>query len=382
VRAVSRLLGGAAGIAILAACTSGQSAIEPPSTGANVQANSTLQFRVGTVNYQGTSTYTNTVVTFRQAGGLSAVLYDTPTITGPAGFVVPATAPNSATGATSGAGTDAGTNHISATPPTQPGAPAVATTFAQLGGAFSYGFAPANSSTAGTAFYPGNASGRLFASAVGPVSDVYPQPIYRTSAGKRPFILGPPAVPDFHNPNAGFPAGFAGYDSGFTAFAVTPVAGTYALHVTVPGPNPGQNVAVFDATAALTTLVPLGTEPAPVIAEPGSAASNSPVTFTVGPAPAGATQQVLYVVDIDGSSGALTFYAFNAGAAGGTFTLPAADFHPANAAAGSADTVAAWTVGADWDVVGDAPPNSTSAAPTLPAQTDITISPIGAISYS
>jgi hypothetical protein len=381
VRAVTRLLGGAAGIAILAACTSGQSAIQPPSTGANVQASSTLQFRVGTVNYQGTSTYTNTVVTFRQSGGLSAVLYDTPTITGPAGFVVPATAPNAPT-SSSGAGADAGTNTIGATPPTQPGTPATATTFAQLGGAFSYGFAPANSSTTGTAYYPGNPSGRLFASAVGTVSDVYPQPIYRTSSGKRPFILGPPAVPDFHNPSSGFPSGFAGYDSGFTAFAVTPVAGTYALHVTVPGPNPGQNVAVFDTTAALTTLAPLGTEPVPVIAEPGTAASGSAMTFTVAPAPAGATQQVLYVVVIDGASGALTFYAFNAGAAGGTFTLPAADFSAANAAAGTPDTVAAWTVGADWDVVGDAPPNNTSAAPALPAQTDITISPINAISYT
>jgi hypothetical protein len=372
VRAVTRLLGGAAGIAILAACTSGQSAIQPPSTGANVQANSTLQFRVGTVNYQGTSTYTNTVVTFRQAGGLSAVLYDTPTITGPAGFVVPAAAPNNPASA-SGAGVDAGTNTISATPPTQPGTPATATTFGQTGGAFSYGFAPANSSTAGTAFYPGNPSGRLFASAVGTVSDVYPQPIYRTSSGKRPFILGPPAVPDFHNPSSGFPSGFAGYDSGFTAFAVTPVAGTYALHVTVPGPNPGQNVAVFDASATLTSLVPLGTEPMPVIAEP--AAPGGAVTFTIGPAPAGATAQVIYAVDINGASGALTFYAFNAGTAGGTFTLPAGDFT-------AGDTVAAWTVGADWDVAGDAPPNNASAAPALPAQTDITISPIGALSYT
>lgn len=371
-RAVTRLLGSAAGIAILAACTSGQSGIQPPSTGANVQAQSTLQFRVGTVNYQGTSTYTNTVVTFRQSNGLSAVLYDTPSITGPAGFVVPATAPNNPA-LSSGAGADAGTNTISATPPTQPGTPAVATTFAQSGGAFSYGFAPANSSTAGTAFYPGNPSGRAFASAVGTVTDVYPQPIYRSSAGKRPFILGPPAVPDFHNPNAGFPSGFAGYDSGFTSFAVTPVAGSYALHLTVPGPNVGQNVAVFDTSASLTNLVPLGTEPPPAVAEPGGA--GTAVTFTAAPAPAGATQQVIYVVRIDGATGALTFYAFNAGAAGGTFTLAASNF-----AAG--DTVAAWTVGADWDVVGDAAPNSSSPAPPLPAQTDITISPIGAISYT
>jgi hypothetical protein len=385
VRVIYRVLGAAAGISILAACTSGQSGIQPPSNAPNVQQNSTLQFRVGTVNYQGTSTYFNTVVTFRQANGLSATLYNTPTITGPAGFVVPATAPNSSSGASSGAGTDAGTNHISGTQPTQPGTPAVATTFAQIGGAFAYGFAPANSATNGTAFYPGNPSGRGFNSAVGVVTDVYPQPIYRTSAGKRPFILGPPAVPDFHDPNLGYPAGFSGYDSGFMSFAVTPVLGAYSLHLTVPGPNVGQLTAVFDQTASISTIVPLGTEPAPPIAEvlAPPATAGGPVTFTVGPAPTGATQQVLYVVDINGATGALTFYSFNAGAAGGTFSLPAADFHPANSTVPPTtnDTAVAYVVGANWDVVGDAAPNNTSPAPPLPAQTDITISPINAITY-
>jgi hypothetical protein len=382
VRAIYRSLGAAAGIAILAACTSGQSAIQPPSTSVNVQQNSTLQFRVGTVNYQGTSTYFNTVTTFRQAGGLSATLYNTPTITGPAGFVVPAAAPNNPASA-SGAGTDAGTATISGTQPTQPGTPAVATTFGQTGGIFSYGIAPANSTTAGTSFYPGNPSGRGFASAVGTLSDIYPQPFYRTSSGKRPFVLGPPATPDFHSASAGYPAGFAGYDSGFMSFAVTPVVGTYSLHLTVPGPNVGQNSAVFDTTASIATVVPLGTEPTPLVVEAVTppATTGGPVNFTVGPAPAGATQQVLYIVRINGASGALTFYSFNAGAAGGTFTLPASDFSAANNAAGTPDTVAAWTVGANWDIVGDAAPNNTSAAPPLPAQTDITISPIGAISY-
>ncbi|HTD36288.1 MAG TPA: hypothetical protein VK669_02145 [Candidatus Limnocylindrales bacterium] len=380
-RAVTRLLGGAAGIAILAACTSGQSGIQPPSNAPNVQQNSTLQFRVGTVNYQGTSLYTNTVVTFRQANGLSATLYNTPAITGPATWIIPATAPNNPA-SSSGAGTDAGTNTISGTQPTQPGTPAVATTFGQVGGAFAYGFAPANSSTTGASFYPGNPSGRGFNSALGVVSDIYPQPIYRTSGGKRPFVLGPPAVPDFHNPSLGFPAGFAGYDSGFMSFAVAPVVGTYSLHLTVPGPNVGQFTAVFDQTASIATIVPLGTEPSPPIAE--VAAPGGAVNFTVGPAPAGATQQVLYVVDINGATGALTFYAFNAGAAGGTFSLPAADFHPGNSnppANTTNDTVVAYVVGANWDVVGDAAPNNSSPAPPLPAQTDITISPLNAITY-
>jgi hypothetical protein len=369
VRAVAALLGSAAGISVLAACSSGQSGIQPPSQAVNVQATSSLQFRVGTANYQGTATYFNTVVTFRQPGGLSATLYNTPTITGPAGFVVPANAPNSPATA-SGAGTDAGTNHISATPPTQPGTPAVATTFAQVGGAFSYGFAPANSNTSGTSFYPGLPGGRAFGNGLGAsITDVYTQPVYRSAAGRRPFVLGPPAVPDFHN--GSFPPGFLGYDSGFTSFAVTPVAGAYALHVEVPSNVIGQLAAVFDVTANLTNAVPLGTETAPVVAEPGGA--GHAVTFAVAPAPAGATQQVLYVVDVS-PSGAATMYAFNAGVAGGVFSLPAASF-----AAG--DLVAAYAVGADWDVVGGAAPNNASPAPALPAQTDITISPIAAITY-
>jgi hypothetical protein len=378
VRAIYRSLGAAAGIAILAACTSGQSAIQPPSSSANVQQNSTLQFAVGTANYGGAATYLNTVVTFRQPGGLSATLYNTPTITGPAGFTVPAAG---------SAGTDAGTNHISGTPPTQPGTAAVATTFNQIGGAFAYGFAPANSSTSGAAYYPGNPSGRgspsnVFASALGVVPDVYAQPFYIAAASKLQFLLGPPATPDFHNPNAGYPAGFAGYDSGFMMFGATPVAGSYTLNLNVPSNTVGNPTAVFNATATLTSVVPMATEATPVIAEPTT--PGGAVNFVVTPAPAGAVSQVLYVVDINGASGALTFYSFNAGTAGGTFTLPAADFHPANSnppANTTNDTVIAYTVAANWDIVGDAPPGNTSTAPPLPAQTNISVSAPNSLTY-
>jgi len=383
VRVIYRALGAAAGISILAACTSGQSGIQPPSNAPNVQQNSTLQFRVGTVNYHGTATYFNTVVTFRQANGLSATLYNTPTITGPAGFVV-----NGCPAVSGAACVDNGTNHISGTPPTQPGTAAVVTTFAQTGGAFSYGFAPANSSTAGTAYYPGNPSGRgfnWFGAANGfaaALSDIYGQPFYVSSASKLPYVLGPPAVPDFHNPSSGFPAGFAGYDSGFVTFAVTPPVGTYALHLDVPGPNVGVNSATFDTTAQLSSATPLGTEAPPVVAEPVT--PGGAVNFTVGPAPAGATSQVLYVVDVNGATGANTFYAFNAGVAGGTFTLPAADFHPSNSnppANTTNDTILAYVVGADWDIVGDAAPNNSSPAPPLPAQTDVSFGLPNIITY-
>jgi len=375
VRAVYKTLGAAAGISILAACTGGQSAIEPPSRGVDVQGTSSLQFRVGTVNWRGLATFTNTVVTFRQPNGLSATLYNSPTITGPTGFTVPTTIPAACLG-TSAPGTapsgpapgvDAGTNAISSTQPTQPGTPAVATTFAQVGGAFAYGFAPANSTTSGLSFYaglPATAGGRAFASQIGTYTDVYTQPIYCSSSRRLPYLLAPPAaaIP------AGSPSGFLGYDSGFMTFGVAPVAGSYALHLTVPSANIGANAAVFDQTATITTTTPMGTVTPVVIAEPGGA--GTALTFTVAAAPAGAASQVLYVVDQ--STG--QFFSFNAGTAGGVFTLAAGNFT-------AGDVIRAYVAAANWDIVGDAPPGNLSTTPPLPAQTDVSLSALTSVAY-
>jgi hypothetical protein len=357
VRALYKALGAAGGIAILSACTGGQSAIQPPSIAADVQNTSTLQFRVGTANFQGT-TGLNTVVTFRQPNGLSATLFNTPTITGPAGFVVPATA-----GATN---TDTGTNHISGTQPTQPGTVAVITTFAQTGGAFAYGFAPANSTTGGAANYSKVSTTSSQVAGVS-VTNSYTQPTYNAAAARLPFILGPPAVPDFHPNTSGiFPVGFAGYDSGFVMFAVTPVVGTYSFNLTVPANTIGTFAAVFNTTATLTTAVPLAAIPAPVVAGGAGAA----YTFTVPAAPAGATSRVIYVALRAGANQTAgnEFFAFNAGTAAGTFTLAASNF-------ATGDRVTAWVAAANFDIVGGAPPSNVSTSPALPAQTDVTVSP-------
>lgn len=373
-RAVYRALGTAGGIAILSACTGGQSAIEPPFNAAPVQTQSSLQFRVGTANYQGT-TYLNTVVTFRQPNGLSATLFNTPTITGPAGFVV-AGCPAASNGAAPVASVvpcvDNGTNTISGTPPTQPGTAMTVTSFNQTGGAFSYGFAPANSTTAGTANYTHTSTSSSQVPGVS-VTGSYTQPFYLGSGAKLPFMLGPPAVPDFHNPNLGYPAGFAGYDSGFVVFALTPVAGTYAFNLTVPSNTIGQNSAVFNTTATLATVVPLAAMPAPVLGGGGGTA----ITVTVGAAPAGATSRVIYIADRQAVSAVTTpvacpaggpcFFAINAGTAPATFSL-GTGFQ-------TGDRFYAWQVAADWDIVGGAPPANTNPTPTLPAQTDISVSP-------
>jgi hypothetical protein len=361
-RATYRALGAAGGIAILSACTGGQSAIEPPFTAVNPQTQSSLQFRVGTANYQGT-TWLNTVVTFRQPNGLSATLYNTPTITGPAGFAVPNVA---------AAGVDATTASISGTQPTQPGIAAVATTFGQTGGAFAYGFAPANSTTAGAANYA-KVSGSSSQIPGVTVTNAYTQPIYLATAAKLPFMLGPPAVPDFHpNTNGTFPPAFAGYDSGFCMFAAVPVAGTYAFNLTVPSNTIGQNSAVFNTTAALTVLAPLPTLPAPTT---GGGAGTS-ITLTVPAAPALVTSRVIYAAVRPGPNSAnVMFFAWNVGVAPTTVSITSA-----NLATG--DRVYAFVVGADFDIVGGAPPTNLNPTPALPAQTDVTVSvPTAAVTF-
>ena len=384
-RALYRALGTAAGISILAACTGGQSGIQPPAQVDNsVQTTRVLQFRVGTANYRGV-VYFNTLATFRQTNGLSGTLFNTPTITGPAGFTVTSfgisTVPAS--------NTDSTTNHISGTPPTQPGLPVVSTTFLQSGGAFAYGLAPGNSTTSGAPQYPNNTGvGSNFNTScipcgfIGPFGalfDVYAQPLFLASNRRLPFLLGPPAVPDFHDGT--FPGGFLGYDSGFLAFGVQPVAGAYNLNVVVPSATIGVNTAVFNAAATLTSTAGLGAQSAPVIAFPvnGGGTTTGQVTVTVPPAGAGATNQVLYMIDINGTTNTPTFYAASIPAAGGVFILsPTSGPKLPSGAAGppvaSGDLFYAYTVGANYDILAAAVPNNLAQSPTLPAQADITIS--------
>jgi hypothetical protein len=411
VRALYRALGTAAGISILAACTGGQSGIEPPATVRDVQSTTVLQFRVGTARYGTTATpMLNTLVTFRQANGLSGTLYNSPTITLPPGPLVPAAG---------SAGTDAGTNHISSTPPTQPGITAVATTFAQSGGAYAYGFANANSTTSGAANYaqfvggaaanngifaddantqiigptpvvapPAGANGKgntainIYGAEQGAYANAYMQPFYAATVTKIPFLLGPPAVPDFHNGT--FPSGFLGYDSGFTMFTLTaaPVAGTYSLTVNVPSATLGINAATFTQAATLTNTVALAAVTPPTIVDPGTGGAS----FVVGPGPAGATNQVLYVIDVSANSGVPTHYSFNVPLAGGTFVLSPTAGPLNSAGAGtkpfsSGDSVYAYVVAADYDILALAPPINTQQAPALPAQADVSVSTIREIVY-
>ena len=239
--------------ALLAGCAAGGAGAPPMSAVSNLQSTSALQFAVGTARIGQTGTVgLNTVVTFRGQDGLSATLVNTPTITGPAGFVVPASAPAN----------DANTNHISGTPQNlNPAVPNLSVTFGQTGGAFAYGFGPDNISNTGSAVY-----------------SLYTQPFYSGSASTSvnlKYVGGPPAYPFFNDGT--FPSGFTGYSQGFTMFNATPVAGTYALSVVVAASNTATQT--FTANGTLTNTTPLPAQAAPTFTKDGAGGGTGTIVI-------------------------------------------------------------------------------------------------------
>jgi hypothetical protein len=256
------------GLVALPACTSGQAAVEPPKTIANTTADQ-LQFQVGTANLQGVAGL-NTVVTFRQPNGLSALLDDTPTITLPFTNTAPASV----------AFNDSGTNRISGTPQTNNGQPSTdPRTFSQSVGAFAYGFLASNSSTTGannSAFYTGNT-----------------MPYYALTNPPGPgrsFYVGPgnPFVPNFKDGSLG--TTFSGYPSGFTTFVLAPQTGTYTLSVGLP--NASTPIPTFTATTMLSNLTLLPAMPAPGVTSDGTGGLT--VTETIPP---GILETLIFIVD-------------------------------------------------------------------------------------
>jgi len=313
------LLALAAVSSLLTACSQGQSA--PPTV---VQQNpgqpgyAKLQLAVGTANVAGTTTALNVVSTLRQPNGLSAVLLDTPSLSGP--WSLPPAAP-------AGSGLDpystinaggpsmqdlasraiTGTSqtvHLG-TPACDTSGPAPAgfaqcpagvtpntTTFGQSGGVFGMGFQPANSTTNTTAY-----------------SYVpYAQPIFASSAvaGAAGFLAfgGPPAFHDsvsnmgwrdgLHN----LGSGVLGWDQGINVIMLTAPPGTgsgYTLNVSIPtgqGQNGQSSFFNTSAQAFLKTAATLPTVTAPAVTLDG--AGGGTVTVTL---PAGATEGYVQIVD-------------------------------------------------------------------------------------
>jgi hypothetical protein len=347
--------------AALAGCTSSQVGVPPTVTVVDPIATNKLEFAVGTANIGGVATGLNTVVSYRQPNGLDGTLLNTPTITGPAGFVN-----NGSTGF------DAGTNTIAGSPQPQVGVAALVSTFGSTGGAFAYGFQPDNSTTAGS-----------------PSFARYSLPFFAPAAFGTtfPYIGGPPAYPNVRDST--FPSGFQGYTMGFTSFALTPVAGTYSLTLNVPTGFSGSTPTSANVTAAanLTSLAILPTFATPVLTPArngaGALTGGATVTATV---PAGVTQAMIIVRNgtgscYPGSNAAPAYFTFLTNTTGAqTFTLPD-HAGPTFGAQTSTmtlcpgDTYRVYAVGFNYDAFGAGPPGNRSQTPTITGsngQADIT----------
>lgn len=295
-------IGGIGAIALLAACTSGQSGVQPPVSGTtNVATAGNLQFAVGiaVVNQGATSiTGLNTVTSFRTSSGLAPVLLNTPVITGPAGFLVNQSAACAAAGvapSTTGVagpdcpGIDAGTNTITGSlPPVQPvGQQLSPTTFGVIGGVFSYGFQPAN--TTNQAIGTNEAGGSRYVPFQLPFFDV---------ADRRIVVGGPPAYTNVRDGNHPTPPTFLGANEGFVPFMnTTNVAGIYRLALTIPQ-SPTQNVTVSANATLNSATSPFGT----LYGTPGAFVRDGAGGFTLPLlVPTGVTESIVNIVNAGGS---------------------------------------------------------------------------------
>lgn len=292
-------------LSLLAGCGAGVKA--PAVNAVDPVASNVLQFSVGVATIsQNNGTRSarglNTVETLRQSNGLSGLLYDVPTITGPTSFSVAASTTQGVPLVASSqdqtpignggldAGADFGTNRISSATLNDgeyitffggPGATqGLRPTSA---GAFGYGLCACNASSA-----PTNGVPQLFVA--------YSLPIYGgensgLSDNVAQYYGGPPAFPAVSPEIA--QAGFVGYPTGFVDFAVAPVLGTYRLDVAIPpdiGGTPISTTPLLWATAQLTSSAGL-----PVFATPSFSSDNAGGGSISVNVPVGASEAMIFV---------------------------------------------------------------------------------------
>ncbi len=375
----------------------------PPITSVNPLQTGKLEFAVGTANVFGTASGLNVVATYRQSNGLSNVLVDTPTITGP--FTVPGTpgTPGLSFDPLSTLPGGPSSSEIGA-PGTIEGTPqgfsnTALSTFGQSGGVFVNGLSPGNSNNGGVAdsYVP------------------YTEPLYNASTTTT-FVPwgGPPAFdPDkngmgLRDGQNNLGAGVLGIPEGFTTFqGVIASAGSYKLSLVVPTGFSGSTATTgtVSATATIASTTKLPTLTATALTLDGSGGGT--ITLPAGDFAGGITE--VYVEITDTGNGAASncqgvlgavggagpvYYTIVAKAAG-TYTLPDKDGPNTNtsggttglspsesictaaANAGAGDSYSVQLIGTDYDMYGATYPISKSQAPTLAGangQADITIS--------
>jgi hypothetical protein len=386
----------------LSACTSSQSS-PTPIAAANVSTIGKLQFAVGTANIGGTAVGLNVVSMYRQSNGESAVLVNTPKLTGaftlPATGSVPAGTPAYDAASTAEVGpsvAEVAGSYIGGTPQTSASvAGTPPTTFGQSGGVFGDGFAPANYGSNGLPF----------------TFTPYNEPLYAGTGYLHTFVAygGPPAFDPLGNGTGtvggSFTSGVLGIPLGLSVFqGVTANAGAYNLNVVVPTGTGSSTTVTATTSLAAATLLP--TVPAPSVSF--DAAGEVPtVTYTL---PAGVTGAYVQVIDqgpydpvkdkfggacLTGSPAYFTFWvtasgtvtvtkAYGANAPAGPPTCSAAD-NTATASANTpttstADVLQVVVIGFDYNQYGLQYNGALKAtypqAPALPASADVTISPI------
>jgi hypothetical protein len=377
------------GLGIVAGCTSGNGALEPGFTSANLNANK-LQLAVGVATYQDGTTGLNTVTTFRQPDGLVGTLLNTPTLTGP--FTVPAGVPGTRSAATTttfgtaicAANVDAGTNHITGSPQvTTLSSTAVCTTLGQAGGVTSYGIAPTNSTTASAPAF------LLYGDFLdGSDGAIYGNPFYSngtdyigdgagdentaTGSGYAALRGGPPSYPNVRNGT--YPTGFLGYTFGYTTFHLTPVAGAYNLTLNIQaGDTANSSISAPTATLSSTVGLPAYTA-APTFAEDGTGGGTASCT-----SPAGVTETVVELFD-EKTDAYYTKVVSGGGlvSAGFTDALGPAPAPKTAATLNTGDAYEVVCIGADYPLYEAGPPNNLSQTPTIvgaSGQADITFSP-------
>lgn len=347
------LLTALAAVASCSSLTNGTS-ILPSQTQTPLAGLGKLTFAVGTARLQDGTTGLNVVAYLRQSNGLTAYLVNSPSITGPSGFLVPASAGNA----------DAGTDAITSTP--QGGS--TATTFGTQGGVFGGGIGPFNATQTASNFYPGN-------------PPPYATPFFGTGAGAGApvlLLIGPPAVAQFTNIN--FPPGFAGYLPGFTAFAATPVAGSYTMSVNVSAANAASTT--VSGSASITSTTPMGAVSAPGFTKDG--AGGGTVSFT---APAGTSESIAFIHDLTAN----VYYAIGpisgSGAQSGTLTDslgPCGSPPCGTTSIPTGDNFSITVVSFDYPDFEATQPGNTSQTPTVTSgggQADLSISPATAGTY-
>ena len=329
---ITRLIAGLAASTMLAACSTANSAPPTPSNPANPTAPgyAALQFQVGYLTVSGGGTGLNVVSTLRH-GGASAVLVNTPSISGP--LAMPASIAVTPTGSPAGdnygtllsggpslndtaVGQFSGTSQL-----VHPGAPACDTTNVSAPAGFTSCAGTGLSSPTDTTF---GYSGGAFVNGLQPANysqfskpytfAPYPLPAFAAASAQFAPYGGPPAFDDQKNgagfrdgqhcPTASVCAGakLFGAITGMTAFVLPQAASTLACPATTPQCY-GMSVTLYNgqtpttlgpqAAGIPTGSAPLGTMPVPAITPDG----NGGATIVVPAFPAGVTEEYVFIID-------------------------------------------------------------------------------------